>query len=153
MSNSTPGFRVRPATLKDVPVIAKNLLEEGLDDFQRAGAHPVLCMSYDLVTSKTYLLISPDDKPAALFGVDTSGCIWMNMTHEVRRHPKAFIKWAREFVKTLGPVLWNRVDIQNNNLRKFLRLIGFKIINVVLCSTRNIYYVEFAKLNYVRKHN
>jgi hypothetical protein len=73
----------------------------------------------------------------------------MNMTHEVRRHPKAFIKWAKEFVKT-GPMLWNRVDIQNNNLRKFLRLIGFKVINVVLCDTRNIYYVEFAKVNYGR---
>jgi hypothetical protein len=148
MSNSTPGFSVRPATLEDVPVIAKDLLEEGIADFFRAGMHPVLCMSLRILfTVKPSFLISPDDKPAALFGVYEDGCVWMNMTHEVRKHPKAFIKWAREFVKTLGPVLWNRVDIQNNNLRKFLRLIGFKVINVVLCDTRNIYYVEFAKVN------
>lgn len=146
MSNSTPGFSVRPATLEDVPVIAKELLEEGIEDFNRAGLNPVLCMAYDTLNSKTFLLISPDNKPAALVGTYADGCIWMNMTHEVRRHPKAFIKWAKEFVKT-GPMLWNRVDIQNNNLRKFLRLIGFKIINVVLCDTRNIYYVEFAKVN------
>jgi hypothetical protein len=149
MSNSTPGFSVRPATLEDVPVIAKDLLEEGIEDFNRAGLNPVLCMAYDTLNSKTFLLISPDNKPAALVGTYADGCIWMNMTHEVRRHPKAFIKWAKEFVKT-GPVLWNRVDIQNNNLRKFLRLIGFKVINVVLCDTRNIYYVEFAKVNYGR---
>ncbi len=147
MNNSTPGFSVRPATLKDVPVIASDLLEEGIEDFARAGMHPVLCMAADTLYSKTWLLISPDNKPAALFGVDDSGCVWMNMTHEIRRHPKSFIKYAREFVKTLGPILWNRVDIQNNNLRKFLRLIGFKVINVVLCDTRNIYYVEFAKVN------
>jgi hypothetical protein len=146
MSNSTPGFSVRPATLEDVPVIAKELLEEGIEDFNRAGLNPVLCMAYDTLNSKTFLLISPDNKPAALVGTYADGCIWMNMTHEVRRHPKAFIKWAKEFVKT-GPMLWNRVDIQNNNLRKFLRLIGFKVINVVLCDTRNIYYVEFAKVN------
>jgi hypothetical protein len=146
MTNSTPGFSVRPATLEDVPVIAKDLLEEGIEDFNRAGLNPVLCMAYDTLNSKTFLLISPDNKPAALVGTYADGCIWMNMTHEVRRHPKAFIKWAKEFVKT-GPMLWNRVDIQNNNLRKFLRLIGFKIINVVLCDTRNIYYVEFAKVN------
>jgi hypothetical protein len=148
MSNSTSGFKVRPAALEDVPVIAKDLLEEGIADFFRAGINPVLCMAADTLCSTTFFLISPDDKPAALFGVTDEGCVWMNMTHEVRRHPKAFIKWAREFVKTLGPVLWNRVDIQNNNLRKFLRLIGFKVINVVLCDTRNIYYVEFAKVNY-----
>lgn len=148
MSNSTHGFSVRLATLEDVPVIARDLLEEGLADFTRAGIHPVLCMSYDTLNSRTYLLISPDNKPAALFGIYDDGCIWMNMTHEIRRHPKSFIKWAREFVKTLGPMLWNRVDIQNNNLRKFLRLIGFKVINVVLYDTRNIYYVEFAKVNY-----
>jgi hypothetical protein len=47
MSNSTPGFSVRPATLEDVPVIAKDLLEEGIADFFRAGMHPVLCMAYD----------------------------------------------------------------------------------------------------------
>jgi hypothetical protein len=146
MTNSTPGFSVRPATLEDVPVIAKDLLEEGIEDFNRAGLNPVLCMAYDTLNSKTFLLISPDNKPAALVGTYADGCIWMNMTHEVRRHPKAFIKWAKEFVKT-GPMLWNRVDIQNNNLRKFLRLIGFKVINVVLCDTRNIYYVEFAKVN------
>lgn len=148
MSNSTPGFSVRPATLEDVPVIASDLLEEGVADFHRAGVNPVLCMAADTLYSKTFFLISPDNKPAALFGVYADGCIWMNMTHEIRKHPKAFIKWAREFVKTLGPVLWNRVDIQNNNLRKFLRLIGFKVINVVLCDTKNIYYVEFAKVNY-----
>jgi len=148
MSNSTHGFSVRPATLEDVPVIAKDLLEEGIEDFYRAGKHPVLCIANAVLYGNPLLLISPDNKPAALFGVDDYGCIWMNMTHEVRKHPKSFIKWAREFVKTLGPMLWNRVDIQNNNLRKFLRLIGFKVINVVLCDTRNIYYVEFAKVNY-----
>lgn len=147
MNNSTPGFSVRPATLKDVPVIASDLLKEGIEDFARAGMHPVLCMAADILSSKTFLVISPDNKPAALFGVYADGCIWMNMTNEIRRHPKTFIKEARKVVKTLGPLLWNRVDIQNNNLRKFLRLMGFKVINVVLCDTRNIYYVEFAKVN------
>jgi len=148
VSNSTPKFSVRPATLEDVPLIAKDLLKEGIEDFARAGVNPVLCMAYDTLNSKTFLLISPDNKPAALFGVYADGCIWMNMTNEIRKHPKAFIKEAKEFIKTLGPILWNQVDIQNNNLRKFLRLIGFKVINVVLCDTKNIYYVEFAKVNY-----
>jgi hypothetical protein len=48
MSNSTPGFSVRPATLEDVPVIAKDLLEEGIaKTSNRAGMHPVLCMAAD----------------------------------------------------------------------------------------------------------
>jgi hypothetical protein len=147
LTNSTPKFSIRPATLEDVPAIARDLLEEGKADFFRAGKNPVLCMAADTIYSNPLLLISPDGKPAALFGVDDYGCVWMNMTNEIRKHPKTFIKQAKEVVKTLGPFLWNRVDIQNNNLRKFLRLIGFKVINVVPCDTRNIYYVEFAKVN------
>lgn len=147
MSNSTPKFSIRPATLEDVPLIARDLLKEGIEDFTRAGKNPVLCMAADTLYSKTFLLISPDDKPAALLGIYEDGCIWMNMTNEIRKHPKTFVRQAKEVIKTLGPFLWNRVDIQNNNLRKFLRLIGFKVINVVLCETQNIYYVEFAKVN------
>lgn len=148
MSNSTHGFTMRKATINDVPVIAKNLLVEGLQDFRRAGVDPVLQMTVDVMASDSYILFSPRDIPAGLVGVSSDGCIWMNMTHEARKYPKGFIHWARDFVSSRGPILWNRVDIQNNNLRKFLRLIGFKIINVTLGYTRNIYYVEFAMVNY-----
>ena len=147
MSNSTHGFTMRKATLDDIPSIVSELLPEGKEDFARAGMNPVLCMAYDTLNSNTKVLLSPRGIPAGLVGVSQDGCIWMNMTNEARKYPKAFILWAREFVSNAGSLLWNRVDIQNNNLRKFLRLIGFKIINVVLCDTRNIYYVEFAKVN------
>lgn len=151
MSNSTHGFTMRKATIHDVPVIAKNLLTEGLQDFRRAGVNPVLQMTLDTLISDSYILFSPRNIPAGLVGVREDGCIWMNMTHEARKYPKNFIRWAKEFVTNRKPLLWNEVDIQNNNLRKFLRLIGFKIINVTLCYTRNIYYVEFAMINYATR--
>ena len=137
----------RKATIEDVQYVVQNLLPEGLQDFRRAGIHPVFAIAADTLNSDTYLLSSPRGIPIGLVGVTKSGCIWMNMTHEARKYPKNFIRWAKEFVTNRKPLLWNEVDIQNNNLRKFLRLIGFKIINVTLCYTRNIYYVEFAMIN------
>ena len=136
----------RKATIEDVPYVVQNLLPEGLQDFRRAGIHPVFAITADTLNSDTYLLSSPRGIPIGLVGVTKSGCIWMNMTNEIRKYPKAFILFAKDFVRARGPLLWNEVDIQNNNLRKFLRLIGFKIINVIPSYGGN-YYVQFAMVN------
>mgnify|MGYP003331018878 CR=1 FL=1 len=136
----------RKATIRDVPYVVQNLLPEGLQDFRRAGIHPVFAIAADTLNSDTYLLSSPRGIPIGLVGVTKSGCIWMNMTNEIRKYPKEFILFAKDFVRARGPLLWNEVDIQNNNLRKFLRLIGFKIINVIPSYGGN-YYVQFAMVN------
>lgn len=143
----TQGFKIKPARIEDVAYVANNLLQEGIQDFLRAGINPVLQMSLDVTVDKSYVVLSPDNVPAALLGISRDGCMWMNMTHEIRKHPKAFIKAAKKWINELDhPILWNQVDIQNTQLLKFIKLLGFKFLRILPFGTNNIYYVEFVKL-------
>ena len=148
MTDSTQGFSVRPATLQDVSEIAVSLIPESLAEFKRAGVHPVLSMAQDLRTSDTRVILSPSGIPCAIVGVATDGCGWMSMTNEIRRHKVGFVRFFREYINQLGPFLWSVVDIQNTTLHKFLKLLGYKALGVTVGDTRNIYYVEFARVNY-----
>ena len=144
---TTQGFEMRPATLDDVPMIAADLLPEGIDDFRRAGFNPVLTMAIDVLSDESYVVISPDNKPCALLGIGKDGCMWMNMTNEIRRHPKAFIKCAKSWMNSLPhKLVWNAVDIQNTQLLKFLRLLGCQFLGVYPVGAKNTLYIEFVKL-------
>lgn len=147
-SNSTNTFTVRTATIGDVSKIAESLIPEGIDEFKRAGSHPVLSMAYGMKTTDAKVIISPDGIPCAIFGVREDGFGWMNMTMEIRRHKVSFVRFFRKYIAELGPFLWSTVDISNTTLHKFLKLLGYRALRVFVGNTRNIYYVEFVKVNY-----
>lgn len=138
---------IRPATLSDVPSVANDLLEAGIADLNRAGSQPILLMGYDITHDECYLASTEEGKPLCMFGISNSGCIWLHMTHEVQKYPIAFIRAAKRFIDKLErPILYNWIDIQNTNLIKFVKHLGFKVINVVALEPKNNYHVEIVKL-------
>ena len=136
-----------PATLSDVPSVANDLLEAGIADLNRARYQPVLLMGLDILHDECYLASTEEGKPLCMMGISEDGCIWIQMTNEVKKYPVAYIRWTRRFVDKLPhPVLHNRIDIQNTNLIKFVKHFGFKVINVVAQGPNNNYHVEIVKL-------
>ena len=138
---------IRPATVEDIPIITADLLEASRKDIDRAGQHPVLMMAEDLACYETSVALSPDGKPLALFGVNWSGNIWMQMTNEVMIHPKAFMKAAKLWLSNQPhKLLYNYIDINNTALLKMVKRLGFKFLRVVPRTRNNLYYVEIVRL-------
>ena len=138
---------IRPATIKDISIIAANLLEAARLDIERAGQHPVLMMAEDMACYETSVALSPDGKPLALFGVNWAGNIWMQMTNEVMNHPKAFMKAAKLWLSNQPhKLLYNHIDINNTALLKMVKRLGFKFLRVVPRTRNNLYYVEIVRI-------
>jgi len=138
---------IRPATLSDIPIIVDNLLPAAQQDIKRAGQHPVLMMAEDMETYKSSVVLSPNGQPMALFGVNEEGNIWMHMTNDVLKYPKAFMKTAKLWL-SIQPckLLYNYIDINNTALLKMVKRLGFKFLRVVPKTRNNLYYVEFVRL-------
>ena len=138
---------IRPATVSDIPVVIDNLLASAKEDIKRAGVHPVLTMLLDMALYKTSVILSPDGQPMALFGVNENGNIWMHMTNDVLKYPKAFMKTAKLWLSNQPhKLLYNYIDINNTALLKMVKRLGFKFLRVVPMTRNNLYYVEFVRL-------
>jgi hypothetical protein len=138
---------IRPATERDIPSIVDDLLPAARQDISRAGEHPIFMMLLDMALYKTSVAFSPDGKPLALFGVNDDGNIWMQMTNEVMKYPKSFMKAAKLWLSNQPyKLLYNYIDINNTALLKMVKRLGFKFLRVVPQTRNNLYYVEFVRL-------
>lgn len=138
---------IRPATLADVPPISNNLLQEGINDMFRSGQHPTLAMAEGVLYDECYAAITDSGDYMALVGIGDDGNIWLQMTTEVKKHPLAFIRATKKFLKQRPePLLYNEIDIQNTALIKLVKKLGFKVINVVQPWGARNYHVEIVKL-------
>jgi hypothetical protein len=137
----------RPAVVSDIPVIVDNLLPAAKADINRAGVNPVLTMLLDMALYKVCVMLSPDGQPMALIGVNSDGNIWMHMTNETMKYPKAFMKAAKLWLSNQPhKLLYNYIDINNTALLKMVKRLGFKFLRVVPMTRNNLYYVEFVRL-------
>jgi len=137
----------RPATVSDIPLIVDNLLVAAKEDIKRAGVQPVLTMLLDMALYKTFVVLSPDGQPMALIGVNSDGNIWMHMTNEAMKYPKAFMKAAKLWLSNQPhKLLYNYIDINNTALLKMVKRLGFKFLRVVPMTRNNLYYVELVRL-------
>lgn len=138
---------IRPATLDDLPAFVDDLLEECVQEHRRAGTNPAIRIALDMKTYDTQLALSPDGKPMVLYGINQRGNMWMQMTNEIRKHPRAFVRLTLDWLAKKKPTfLYNFIDIQNTTLLKFFKKIGAKFIGIVPKTMNNIYYVEVVRL-------
>jgi hypothetical protein len=147
MTISTPGFRVRPASIDDIPLVLDNLLDNSLEDLLRCQLNPVLSLAMDVSNSEAYLALTEDNKPAALFGFE-SDCFWMHMCRGMEEHPVAFMKFAKRWFKgnNTRPFLWNHTGIEYTQAIKMAKFFGFKILRVFPSALTNSYQVEMVLL-------
>jgi hypothetical protein len=138
---------IRPATLGDLPSFLDDLLDNCVMEHYRAGTNPALAVSKDMLTYNTQLALSPDGKPMVLYGINSHGNMWMQMTNEINKHPRAFVRATLDWLKKNKPrFLYNYIDIQNTTLLRFFKKLGCKFIRVVPKTMNNIYYVEVVKV-------
>lgn len=138
---------IRPATLEDLPNIINDLVDAGKRDMQRGGVNPAIRIPIDLRTYETSVALSPDNKPMVLFGVNSNGNVWMQMTNEVYKHPRFLMKAIKAWLgQQKHKLLYNYIDIQNTTLLKMVKKLGFKFLRVVPKTTNNNYYVEFVRI-------
>lgn len=147
-TSSTNVFKIRSATLDDVPRVASNLRQDDLQEIvDGTGVNPVLSMSLAVLLDETIVFDAPDGKAAGIAGVDASGCIWMHCTNETQRYPLSFVKQARQWIDSLPhPILHNLADIRNTAHLKLLKHLNFKFLRVVPFGPHNLYFVEFVRL-------
>lgn len=146
MTISTPGFRVRPASIDDIPLVLDNLLDNSLEDLLRCQLNPVLSLAMDVSNSEAYLALTEDNKPAALFGFE-SDCFWMHMCRGMEAHPVAFMKFAKRWFNNHRPkYLWNQTGIEYTQAIKMAKFFGFKILRVFPSTLTYTYLVEMVLL-------
>ncbi len=140
-------INTRPSTLSDIAPIVTNLLDSGLDDIRRLKANAVLHLTSDYLQDECYTFEADTGELVGIFGIGEDGCIWLHMTKVVDQCPIAFIRACKRIVNSLErPLLYNTIDIQNTSLIKFIKHLGFKVINVVAVEPSNNYHVEIVKL-------
>lgn len=138
---------IRQATLDDLPAFLDDLLDVCVQEHVRAGLNPALSVAADMTTYDTQLALSPDGKPMVLYGLNDEGRMWMQMTNEVTKHPRAFVRTALDWIKKKQPkFLYNFIDIQNTTLLKFFKKLGCKFIGIKPRTMNNIFYVEVVRV-------
>lgn len=138
---------IRPATLSDLPAFVDDLLDACIQEHIRAGKNPALSIALDMATYDTQLALSPDGKPMVLYGINSYGNMWMQMTNEVTKHPRAFVRAALDWLQLNKPkFLYNFIDIQNTTLLKFFKKLGCKFIGITPKTMNNNYHVEVVKI-------
>lgn len=146
MTASTPSFTVRPATLNDIPVILDNLIENSLDDFTNYRLNPVLSLAEDISNSEAYYIEDAEKTPVVIVGFE-SDCFWMHTCKGVRKHPVAFIKWARRWLDNQQkPYLWSHININYTQALKMSKAFGFKALRVYPHLLTDKYTVESVRL-------
>jgi hypothetical protein len=147
MIKPTRNFTVRRASIDDVPTLVENMLSKGLESFENLGMNPVLSIALDFLLDDSYLVYGPNGELFIAYGIREDGEFWVQMTHNVKKHPIAFLRAGKLMLEQLThPMLWSHIDITNKPLLDLARYLGFKVLRVFPNGPFNTYSVEIVRL-------
>ena len=145
----------RPATVADAVKVANNLRIEDRKEVEGLG-HSVLALPFSVLLSDVSVaFFTPKGDIGGVAGIcpdynnEGAGVIWMLCTPAVKDNPLLFVKQAKQWIKEEQSnyrFLWNIVDQRNHLHHKFLKMLGFKAINVVYPPPYHYPYLEIVKL-------
>lgn len=97
-----------------------------------SGLSPAVCVAYSVATSRPGYAVLMDGEPVAVFGAgqrgDGAGVPWLVATDEMERHPVAFYRASKNFIREMAAMydyLENWVDVRNVLSVRWLRWAGF----------------------------
>ena len=152
MTRSTRNFTVKPATIDDVPTLVENMLDKGLESFDRYGMNPVLSIALDFLLDDSYIVYGPTGELFFAYGIRPDGEFWVQMTHNVQKYPIAFLRAGKQMLEQLThPLLWSHIDITNKPLLDLAKYLGFKVLRVFPDGPFNTYSVEIVRLWYCQQ--
>ena len=95
MTTSTRGFTFKPATINDTLELTSQMLDRGLQDFERIGQHPVLSLALYIHYDDSYMIYGPDGSLYGAYGVSEDNAVWIQMTNKskiIRAQPLDSVK-------------------------------------------------------------
>lgn len=129
---------VERTTVEDIVYVANNIRQADADEIQASVGIPVLISLFRSWTSswKTETIFNPEGMPVGIYGAvaDNYGnsIVWMVATDGLIKIAKDFIKHCSPIIDNFNhtsPVLYNVVDARNHVHIRWLKKLGFKIIN------------------------
>jgi hypothetical protein len=147
MTTSTRGFTFKPATINDVPELTSQMLQRGLQDFERIGQHPILSLALYIHYDDSYLIYGPDGSLYGAYGVSEDNMVWIQMTNQVKKNPLTTVRFGKALMKHINrPYLWTTIDLQNTALINLAKYLGFKVLRVFPDGPNNVYSIEIVRL-------
>ena len=127
------GGYVKPATISDIVHLAFNCREADKQEcLDHTGQVPLLAIYGAFVNTKESYTGFYNDQLVCCYGLIESGCIWMCATNYIESVPMTFLKHSKLKLKELFnnyDMIWNYVDARNVVHIKWLKWLGFTIIN------------------------
>ena len=147
MTASTRGFTFKPATINDVLELTSQMLDRGLQDFERIGQHPVLSLALYIHYDDSYLIYGPDGSLYGAYGVSEDNAVWIQMTNKVKENPRTTVRFGKALMDHINrPYLWTTIDIKNTELINLARYLGFKVLRGFPDGPDNVYSIEIVRL-------
>ena len=130
------GAVVRKTRMSDAKYISSRLRKADLMELRaNSGSAPDVSLMHSVWASNPCYTICLYGEPIAIFGICPQkdvGVIWMMGTDKVLRIKTTFLKASKEWVNyflELKPILFNFIHEKNTLHIKWLRWLGFSIIN------------------------
>ena len=147
MTASTRGFTFKPATINDTLELTSQMLDRGLQDFERIGQHPVLSLALYIHYDDSYMIYGPDGSLYGAYGVSDDNAVWIQMTNKVKDNPRTTVRFGKALMEHINrPYLWTTIDITNTKLINLARYLGFKVLRVFPDGPDNVYSIEIVRL-------
>jgi hypothetical protein len=102
MTASTRGFTFKPATINDVYELTSQMLDRGLQDFERVGQHPVLSLALYIHEDDSYLIYGPDGSLYGAYGVSEDNAVWIQMTNKVKDNPRTTVRFGKALMEHIN---------------------------------------------------
>ena len=131
-------YAIVPATAVHGAIVAANIRQSDREELERLGLKPLQEIMASLAASSMAWTGIVNGTPICVFGVsewaDGTGRPWMIGTEELVRHQRIFLRECKSCVdamKSRHDTLMNLVCVQNVNAIKWLRWLGFKMLDTM----------------------
>lgn len=129
---------VRDATVEDVFYLSERLRQADLDELDAGtGISPIQALYTGYKNSVTCRVGVYNHNPFIIFGAcpvqEDVGCVWALGSDDLLKARGEFLRQSRRWIQMLHkefPVLFNYIDARNTVHIRWIKWLGFKLINL-----------------------
>lgn len=147
----------RPAVIEDCLDLAPRMRKQDMDEVRASHGHsPVEALLSSLNCSEEAFSIIHNDQVIGMFGVapivNRLGTPWLLASDELPQVSREFLPESRKWIESLAPrydVLINYVHHKNTVSKRWLKWLGFNLLNERTYGVGNDKFNPFVMVNYV----
>jgi hypothetical protein len=143
---------LKPATFADIEELAENLRDEDLEEARAYGLPPIVGLTMSFRTSYEVWTGRVDGELVTVFGIakktalSDEGVPWLMGTPLVEKYGFAFARRNKAMVKSWRerhPVMRNFIDTRNKTSIRWLKWLGFELLDPVPFGPKQIPFHPF----------